>query len=149
MPLRRDVRFREAIVRYIKSLGQDIEVLTEKPVGYRFVGTPRLVDIVLRHGARFMGIEAKLQEGTGTAYQKLSYALEDCLACPIPTIIVFAGRGIREDMKTKLILSGRGIEVEFLPDEQNPDEDRIEDPHLLLAQRVYIELGLNWFELFK
>ncbi|MGI9951364.1 hypothetical protein V3F56_03295 [Moorellaceae bacterium AZ2] len=53
-------------------------------------------------------------------------------------------------MKTKLILSGRGIEVSFLSsDEQDPEKDRIEDPHLLLRQRVYIELGLDWFKLFK
>ncbi|HBT47936.1 MAG TPA: hypothetical protein DEA73_08710 [Peptococcaceae bacterium] len=135
----RDARFRDAIIRYVNSWGEDIEVLKEKPVGYRFVGTPRVLDIVLRHGGRYMGIEAKLQESSGTAYQKLSYALEDCLACPIPTIIVFAGGGIREDMKTKLILSGRGIEVSFLSsDEQDPEKDRIEDPHLLLRQRVLL-----------
>lgn len=90
MPSRGD-RFREAIIRYIASLNEDIEILREKPVGYRFVGTPRVLDIVLRHNGKYMGIEAKLQETAGTAYQKLNYALEDCFACPIPTIIVFAG----------------------------------------------------------
>ncbi|HBT19949.1 MAG TPA: hypothetical protein DEA47_01035 [Peptococcaceae bacterium] len=145
----KDVRFRDAIIRYINSWGEDIEVLKEKPVGYRFVGTPRVLDIVLRHGSRYMGIEAKLQESSGTAYQKLSYTLEDCLACPIPTIIVFAGSGIKEDMKSKLILSGRGIEVGFSPDEQNPEKDRINDPDMILRQRVYIELGLDWFKLFR
>jgi len=148
MPSRGD-RFREAIIRYINSWGEDIEVLREKPVGYRFVGTPRVLDIILRHGGRYMGVEAKLQETAGTAYQKLSYALEDCLACPIPTIIVFSGVGIKEDMKTKLVLSGRGIEVNFVPNDDNPREDKIEEHGFLFRQRVYIELGLNWFKLFK
>jgi hypothetical protein len=148
MPSRGD-RFREAIIRYINSWGEEIEVLREKPVGYRFVGTPRVLDIILRRGGRYMGIEAKLQETAGTAYQKLSYALEDCLACPIPTIIVFSGAGIKEDMKTKLVLSGKGIEVNFIPKDDDPQEDKIEDPGLLFRQRVYIELGLNWFKLFK
>lgn len=58
-------------------------------------------------------------------------------------------RGIRDDMKTKLVLSGKGIEVNFLPNDNEPSEDVIEDPHLLLRQRVYIELGLNWFKLFN
>lgn len=34
----RDARFRDAIIRYINSWGEDIEVLKEEPVGYRFVG---------------------------------------------------------------------------------------------------------------
>jgi hypothetical protein len=96
-----------------------------------------------------MGIEAKLQETQGTAYQKLSYTLEDCKACPIPTIIVFAGNGIREDMRTKLITSGYGIEIKFHPDDTDPAMDFIEDPYNLLRQRIYIELGLDWFLLYR
>lgn len=70
MPSRGD-RFREAIIRYIASWGEDIEILREKPVGYRFVGTPRVLDIVLRHNGKYMGIEAKLQETAGTAFEPL------------------------------------------------------------------------------
>ena len=58
-----------------------------------------------------MAIEAKLQETSGSAFEKLSYALDDCMAAPIPSIIVFSGRYIRDDMKAKLISSGHGIEV--------------------------------------
>lgn len=142
----RATRFKKAIVRYIKSFGKSIVIREEKVVGYRFVDTPRKVDIVLYRGGRFLGIEAKLQEGTGTAYQKLSYTLEDCLKAPIPMIIVFAGDGIKEDMKAKLISSGIGIEVKFISGE-TPEEDRIEDPFCILKQRIYIELGLNWLDL--
>ena len=58
-----------------------------------------------------MAIEAKLQETSGSAFEKLSYALDDCMAAPIPSIIVFSGRYIRDDMKAKLISSGHGIEA--------------------------------------
>ena len=38
---------------------------------------------------RSMAIESKLQETSGSAFEKLSYALDDCMAAPIPSIIVF------------------------------------------------------------
>ncbi len=145
----RGKRFQKAIVRYIDSWNDNIEVLQEEYVGYRWVGTPRKLDIVLRYGGKYLGIEAKLQEGSGSAYQKLSYTLEDCKASPIPTIIVFAGDGINNDMKARLVTSGIGLEVIYFPDDTSPDHDYIEDPHTLLRQRVYIELGLDWFKLFR
>ncbi len=129
--------FRKAIVDYIKSWGEPIEIEEEKIVGYRFVNTPRKVGIVLHYKGRYLGIEAKLQETGGTAYQKLSYTIEDCKSAPIPMIIVFAGEGIKQDMKAKLISTGIGIEVKF-------NGSEIEDPNCIFKQRVYIELGLNW-----
>lgn len=139
--------FRDDLVAYINSWGQDIEVLIEKNVGLRFVETPRKLDIILKYNNRgenkYLGIEAKVQTTSGTAYQKLSYALDDCLACPIPTIMVFAGNGINNDMKSKLILSGIGIEVGY-----DPETYVITDRYKIFQQRVYIELGLDWFDLF-
>jgi len=148
MPHKGD-RLRDAIVRYIESWQEEIEILTEKPVGYRFVKTPRTVDIILKHKEKYLGIEAKIQEEGGTAYQKLSYALDDCITCPIPTIIVFSGAEIKDDMKSKLILSGIGVEVKFRPSAKKPSNDKIEDTKKLLRQRVCIELGLDWFKLFS
>ena len=91
-----------------------------------------------------MAIEAKLQRTAGSAYEKLSYALDDCLASPIPTIIVFAGKAIRADMRSKLITSGIGVEVGYELDEDN-HICRVIDPLNLLRQRVYIALGMDWF----
>ncbi len=90
-----------------------------------------------------MAIEAKLQRTSGSAYEKLPYALEDCLASPIPTIIVFAGKEIRADIRSKLITSGIGIEVGYKLDEEGRI-CKIVDPLKLLQQRVYIALGKNW-----
>jgi hypothetical protein len=137
--------FRDAVTEYIKSWDEPLEVLQEVNVGYRFVKTPRKLDIVVHNteNNKFMAIECKLQLTPGSAYEKFSYALDDCLASPIPTIMVFAGEHIRDDMKSKLIMSGHGIEVEY----KQIDEDtyKLDDFKNLMKQRCYMELGLNWF----
>jgi len=137
--------FRNAIIEYIRSWDAPLDVLQEVNVGYRFVNTPRKLDIVIRNqeNNKFMAIECKLQLTSGTAFEKFSYALDDCLASPIPTILVFAGDYIREDMKSKLIMSGHGIEVKYVETESG--EYEVQDFKNLLKQRCYIELGMNWF----
>lgn len=136
--------FRDAVTEYIKSWGEPLEVLQEVNVGYRFVDTPRKLDIVIRNtiNNKFMAIECKLQMTSGTAFEKFSYALDDCIASPIPTILVFAGDHIRDDMKSKLIMSGYGIEVQFI---EKDGKCVLIDYKNLMKQRCYIELGLNWF----
>ena len=137
-------QFRHALAEYIRSWGAGLEVVEEKYIGWRFIGTPRKLDVVVMNpqNCRSMAIEAKLQETSGSAFEKLSYALDDCIAAPIPSIIVFSGKFIRDDMKAKLISSGYGIEVGF-------QDGRVDDRHLLLKQRVYIELGMNYFPFLR
>ncbi len=137
--------FRNAVEDYIKSWDEPLEVLHEVNVGLRFVNTPRKLDIVIRNknNNKFMAIECKLQLTSGTAFEKFSYALDDCIASPIPTILVFAGDFIRDDMKSKLIMSGHGIEIQYT--EQADGSYLLSDFKNLLRQRCYIELGLNWF----
>ena len=136
--------FKKAIVDYIRSWANDkglpIKIGTEKIVGYRFVGQYRKVDILLYYNGNFLGIEAKLQETPGTAYQKLIYTLEDCKKAPIPMIIVFSGDAIKEDVKSMLITSGYGIEVGF-------DGEKVYEDKPILLQRVAIELGIDWFDI--
>ncbi len=138
--------FRDKIAELVKSWDPELEVLTEKHVGLRFVNTPRKLDVIVhnKRTGKSMAIEAKLQRTSGSAYEKLSYALDDCLASPIPTIIVFAGKEIRADMRSKLITSGIGVEVGYRLD--NDDHIcEIIDPLNLLRQRVYIALDMDWF----
>ena len=137
--------FRDRVIEYINSWEEELEVLQEVYVGSRFVGTPRKLDIVIRNKSnnKKMAIECKVQLTNGSAYEKFSYAFEDCIAAPIPTILVFAGTCIRDDIKSKLIMSGYGIELQFGVDAD--DNIIFKDPHKLLRQRCYIELGLNWF----
>lgn len=137
--------FRDKVTEYINSWGEPLQVLQEVNVGYRFVNTPRKLDIVIRNTTnnKFMAIECKLQLTPGTAYEKFSYALDDCIASPIPTILVFAGDYIRDDMKSKLIMSGHGIEMGFV--EETEGNYELFDYKNLMKQRCYIELGLDWF----
>ena len=138
--------FRDKIAELIKSWDSNLEVLTEKHVGLRFVNTPRKLDVIVHNKktGKSMAIEAKLQRTPGSAYEKLSYALDDCLASPIPTIIVFAGKEIRADMRSKLITSGIGVEVGYQLDSHDHICE-IVDPLNLLRQRVYIALDMDWF----
>jgi len=138
--------FRDKLTDYIESWEDSLEVLHEVNIGSRFVGTPRRLDIVIHNKQtdRFMAIECKTQLTSGTAYEKFSYALEDCIASPIPTILVFAGNFIRDDMKSKLIMSGKGLEMKFEVND-NGEVTKFEDTNNLVRQRCYIELGMNWF----
>ncbi len=137
--------FRDSVVEYIDSWSENIEVLKEVNVGARFIGTPRRIDIVVRNkdNNKYVGVECKVQFTDGTAYEKLTYALDDCISAPIPAIIAFAGPKIRDDMKSKLIMSGYGIELVY--DEDLNGERKLKDPQNLFRQRCYMELGLNWF----
>jgi hypothetical protein len=131
--------FRDAIIEEIREWQiPDLHLYREIVVGSRFVGKKRKLDIVLQYDTRFLGIEAKYQATQGTAYQKLSYALEDARKTPIPTIIVFAGEGIEEDVKAQLISSGIGLEVTWSA--ENGFHSGVD----ILKQRILIELGLDW-----
>ena len=131
--------FRDELIAQIKSWDlEGVDIFKEVCAGSRFVGQKRYIDIVLRKGGKSLGIEAKTQQTPGTAYQKLTYAIEDAKKTPIATIIAFSGTGIDQDVKAQLISSGIGLEVEWSPDKGfGAGLD-------MLKQRVMMELGLDW-----
>lgn len=132
-------RFRDALIEEIHSWNlSGVHVYREVFVGSRFVGKKRKLDLVIQHNNRTLGIEAKYQGTSGTAYQKLNYALEDARRTPIETIIVFAGAGIEEDVKALLISSGIGIELQW-----NEDAGFTSGIDIF-RQRILIELQLDW-----
>lgn len=131
--------FRDALIALIASWNiPHLEIFREPFVGSRFVGKKRYVDIVLRHREQCLGIEAKTQQTSGTAFQKLSYTLEDARRTPIPMLIVFSGQAIEADVKAMLISSGIGIEMDWSPGEGFRAEVDV------LRQRIMIELHLDW-----
>lgn len=138
--------FKNKVAELIKSWDpENIEYLTEVNLGMRFDKTPRKIDIVIYHKLtnKTLGIECKLQRTSGTAYEKLPYALDDCLNSPVATLIAFAGGEIRADMRSKLITSGVGIELGYKLNKYRTITSVL-DPQNIFRQRVYIELGLNW-----
>ena len=131
--------FRDALIDEIKNWHiTNLHLYKEPFVGSRFVGKKRKLDIVIQHDNKTVGIEAKYQASQGTAYQKLSYTIEDAKRTPIPTIIVFSGKGIEEDVKAQLNSSGIGIEVQW--SESAGFVSGID----ILKQRIFIELGMDW-----
>jgi hypothetical protein len=137
--------FKLALINEIRSWAiPGLELYEEVKVGNRFVGRARHVDIVLKvEGTnKTFGIEAKIQTSGGTADQKLFYTLDDCIGTPIPTVIAFAGEYIGNDIKSKLVLSGYGIEIDMNYDSVT-DTVTILDS-FMLKQRAKIELGLDW-----
>ncbi len=134
-------QFKKAIIKEILSWKiPNLNVYTEVFVGSRFLGQKRKLDIVVEWNNKTLGIEAKTQQNEGTAYQKLPYALEDAKKCPIPTIIVFSGKGMKDDIRALLLSSGIGLEIEWDP------EKGFGFGLDILKQRIKIELGLNWLE---
>ncbi len=105
------------------------------------------MDLILKNkdNNKYLAIECKFQKVEGTAYEKLSYTLDDIKACPIPAIIVFSGNGIKNDMKSKLITSGKGIEVEFV-EGSILENDEIIDLKNIFREIVYINLGMDFFK---
>ncbi len=135
--------YRDALIAEIRSWDIDgLEIYKEPWVGERFVGKKRYVDIVLMHERSAFGIETKAQYGSGSADQKLFYALEDCENAPIPMVIAFTGEYIGPDIKSRLVLSGLGIEVGTIYD-PHIDEVTITDASVL-KQRALMALGLDW-----
>ena len=57
--------FRHALAEYIRGWGEGLAVEEEKYIGWRFIGTPRKLDIVIMNpqNCRSMAIEAKLYGG--------------------------------------------------------------------------------------
>ena len=134
--------FRDLLIQDIASWNTPgLAVYKEAWVGTRFLGVRRYVDIVVTHGTRAIGIEAKVQFGSGTADEKLFYTLEDCRHAPIPMVIAFTGTHIGPDIQSQLILGGYGIAVETAVDAA--DHLVIQDA-AVLRQRIRIVLGLDW-----
>lgn len=131
--------FKEAIIEALREWNLDgVKVYSEVYVGSRFVGKKRKLDLVISRGEKNLGIEAKTQQTSGTAYQKLPYAIDDALKSPIPTLIVFSGDFVEQDVKAQLVSSGIGIEVEWSP------EKGFGFGLDILRQLIKIELGLDW-----
>lgn len=131
--------FQKAIIETIRSWNiPHLHLYSEVAVGSRFVGSRRKIDLVAEYQGKTVGIECKTQQTSGTAYQKLSYTLEDAHKTPIPCIIVFSGHHIQPDVKAQLVSSGLGLEIEWSP------EEGIGFGKDILKQRILIELGLPW-----
>jgi len=105
---------RDQVVDIGRRLGLDVR--TEVKVGRRLWGSVRKIDIVLTHRETHLslGIECKYQETPGTAEEKIPATIQDIKAWPIRGLVVFAGKGFSEHMRSFLHSTGMAVEFEDL-----------------------------------
>lgn len=84
------------LVRTYSNRG--IEVFEEVSVGTSILGKQRRVDLLLlsRAQGKAVALECKYQDSSGTADEKIPYALQDLASMPMPGVIVYAGTGFSE-----------------------------------------------------
>jgi hypothetical protein len=89
--------YRQIVARHVaKTFGQyGIDVYEEVAWGSSIIGKNRKVDllVVSKKDRTAVALQAKYQTTTGTADEKIPYALADCEAMWIPAAVVFGGNG--------------------------------------------------------
>ena len=93
-----------------KNLG--LETRQEYKVARRIWGAERRIDVILKNPAngKTLGVECKFQGGGGSAEEKVPATIQDISAWPIDGIVVFAGDGFTDNMKSYLISTGKAVE---------------------------------------
>jgi len=105
---------KEEVARIGQELG--LRVFKEVEVGRRLWGARRRIDVVVKNPktGQTLGIECKYQATPGTAQEKIPAIVQDIQAWPIPGLIVFAGEGFSNDMRSYLYSTGKAVELEDL-----------------------------------
>jgi hypothetical protein len=92
--------YKRLIARYVLSeyAPRGIRVYDEVRVGTTIIGKQRRVDLFLVHpdSGGALGLECKYQDSSGTADEKIPYALRDLAALRMPAAVVYAGAGFSE-----------------------------------------------------
>ena len=88
-----------------------LEARTEVRVARRIWGAERCIDVVLTRldTGRALGIECKFQGARGSAEEKIPATIQDIAAWPIPGLVVFAGDGFSENIKSYLYSTGKAV----------------------------------------
>jgi len=108
----------DELVKAVAGLGRELglEPMEQVRVARRIWGAERFIDVVLTHpqSRKTLGIECKFQGVRGTAEEKIPATIKDIEAWPIPGLVVFAGEGFTENMRSFLISTGKAVEFEEL-----------------------------------
>jgi len=104
----------DELVKAVVAMGTSLGLLAKEQVqvARRIWGAKRKIDVVLTHKVtrKTLGIECKYQSVGGTAEEKIPSTIQDIAAWPIPGIVVFAGEGFTENMKSFLVSTGKAVE---------------------------------------
>jgi hypothetical protein len=108
----------DGLTKAVAQLGRDLglEAIEQVRVARRLWGAERFIDVVLIHPQtrKTLGLECKYQAVRGTAEEKIPATIKDIEAWPIPGLVVFAGEGFTENMRSFLISTGRAVEFDEL-----------------------------------
>lgn len=106
----------DGLAKGVAQLGRDLglEAIEQVRVARRIWGAERYIDVVLTHPQtrKTLGIECKFQSVRGTAEEKIPATIKDIDAWPIPGLVVFAGEGFTENMRSFLISTGKAVEFD-------------------------------------
>lgn len=105
--------YRDAVATYIDRVfgSRSLTVYTEVSLGKTIIGKNRRIDVfVLRESdQRALAIECKFQSVSGTADEKIPYALSDLEALWISGCLVYGGAGWSEGVLHTLRGSKRAV----------------------------------------
>ncbi len=106
----------QAVAELAASIG--LEVRRQVRVGRRLWGAQRSIDVVVTRAElnQSLGIECKWQGGGGSAEEKLPATIQDIAAWPIPGLVVFAGKGFSDNMRSYLHSTGKAVSYDDLED---------------------------------
>lgn len=112
--------YKRLVARYLLCAyaSRGIRVYDEVSVGTSIIGKRRRIDLFLHLPAenRALALECKYQDSSGTADEKIPYALDDLRALRMPGCIVYAGSGFSEGVLH--LLQGSELAAYCLPDER-------------------------------
>ena len=108
----------DELVKRVSELGRTLGLESKEQVrvARRIWGAIRKIDVVLIHPQtrKTLGVECKYQGVLGTAEEKIPSTIKDIDAWPIPGLVVFAGAGFTENMKSYLISTGKAVDFDDL-----------------------------------
>ena len=106
----------QAVAELAASIG--LKVRRQVRVGRRLWGAQRSIDVVVSRAEsnQSLGIECKWQGGGGSAEEKLPATIQDIAAWPIPGLVVFAGEGFSDNMRSYLHSTGKAVSYDDLED---------------------------------
>ena len=110
--------YRRLVGRYIVAAYRErgIVAYEEVSIGTSIIGKRRRVDLLIVHPetGRGFALECKYQESSGTADEKIPYALKDLEALHVPAAMAYAGGGFSEGVLH--MLQGSELAAYCLPD---------------------------------
>ena len=108
----------DELTKLVAQLGRELQLEAREQVrvARRIWGAERYIDVVLidPQTRKTLGLECKFQAVRGTAEEKIPATIKDIEAWPIPGLVVFAGEGFTENMRSFLISTGKAVEYDEL-----------------------------------